>query len=102
MLEGYYSKRKGRMELRAVLESLEGKKTLNSIEVEAPQADGMLPLVNALAKRLSPQARTFGTRNEEAFRLYSVALTATDRATALRSLESATQAAQRRGAIGCR
>jgi tetratricopeptide (TPR) repeat protein len=92
ILEGYYSKRNGRMELRAVLESLEGKKTLNSMEVEAPQTDGMLPLVNALAKRLSPQARAFGTRNDEAFRLYSAALTATDRPAALRSLESATQA----------
>jgi len=92
ILEGYYSKRKGRMEIRAVLESLKGKKTLANVLVEEPQADGMLPLVNRLAKQLSPRARAFGTRNEEAFRLYSAALTATDRAAALRSLESATQA----------
>jgi tetratricopeptide (TPR) repeat protein len=92
ILEGYYSKRKGRLEIQAVLENLERKKTLASVLVEGPQAEGVLPLVNRLAKRLSPRARAFGTSNDEAFRLYSTALTATDRAAALRSLESATQA----------
>jgi tetratricopeptide (TPR) repeat protein len=92
ILEGYYSKRKGRLEIQAVLENLERKKTLASVLVEGPQAEGVLPLVNRLAKRLRPRARAFGTSNDEAFRLYSTALTATDRAAALRSLESATQA----------
>jgi len=91
ILEGYYSKRKGRVEIQAVLENLEGRRTLDSIRVDAPQAEGLLPLVNALAKRLSPKARAFGTRNEEALRAYSAALTATDRAAVLRNLESTTQ-----------
>lgn len=92
MLEGYYSERNGRVEMAATLEDLERTTTIASYELSGPAAEGLLPLLNQLAKRISPTARRFGTSNPEAFRAYGEALNGTDPATLLRGVESATAA----------
>jgi len=92
VLEGYYLERNGRAQITATLESLEGRKTIETIQIEGSLANGIVPLVNQLAKRLNPQARSFGTGNMAAFRAYGDALAAGDRAAALQDLGSATQA----------
>lgn len=73
-LEGYFSKNGGRMILTAALEDISKTRTLDSFELSGPVAEGVLPLLNQLAKRLSPAARPFGTDKEAAFRDYGEAL----------------------------
>ena len=52
-------------------------------------ADGFLPLANELARRLSSEARRFGTGNENAFRFYGEALAATGCGSRERAIEAA-------------
>ena len=74
LLEGYYSERNGQLTLTANLANLAKTKTLASFQLSGPVSEGLLPLVNQLAKRLSPSARPFGTGNLEAFRAYASAV----------------------------
>jgi tetratricopeptide (TPR) repeat protein len=92
VLEGYYYQRNGRLEVRATLEDAEKNKTVESLEASGPLAQGVLPLVNELAKKLSPAARAFDTAKEDAFQTYGKALSTTDRAEVLRGLEAAAEA----------
>jgi tetratricopeptide (TPR) repeat protein len=93
MLEGYFSERNGRLTITATFENLGKTKTLASFELSGPAAEGPLPLVNQLAKRLSPSARPFGTGNLEAFRAYASAVGGAANPEALgHALEAATAA----------
>jgi Flp pilus assembly protein TadD len=93
MLEGYFSDRNGRLMITATFENLGKTKTLTSFELSGPAAEGLLPLVNQLAKRLSPAARPFGTGNLAAFRSYASAVGGAANAEALgHDLEAATVA----------
>jgi hypothetical protein len=90
MLEGYFSERNGRLTITATFENLGKTKTLASYELSGPAAEGLLPLVNQLAKRLSPLARPFGTGNLKAFRSYGSAIGgAADREALGQDLEAA-------------
>lgn len=92
ILEGYFFERGGRLVLVATLEDLRATRTVSSFALGGPASEGILPLLNELAKRLSPAARPFGTGNVEAFRDYEQALGAGDAPAMLRDLESATVA----------
>lgn len=92
MLEGYFFERNGRMEIHATLEDVARNKDVESIELDGPASAGVLPLANELARRLSEEARKFGTSNESAFRFYGQALEAKDAQSAQQDLESATAA----------
>jgi tetratricopeptide (TPR) repeat protein len=92
MLEGYFSERSGRLVMVATLENLGKTKTVASFEFEGAAPEGVLPLLNQLAKRLSPAARPFETRNLEAFRAYGDALTGTNPEAIVRDFEAATSA----------
>jgi Flp pilus assembly protein TadD len=92
MLEGYLFERNGRMEIYATLENVARNKDVESIELDGPESRGVLPLANELARRLSGEARKFGTNNESAFRFYGQALAARDAHSAQQDLESATAA----------
>ena len=92
MVEGYFCTRAGRLVLVATLEDLGNTKTAASFELDGAVADGPLPLLNELAKRLSPAARKFGTGNPEAFRDYEEGLGAGDAQAVRRGLESAAAA----------
>jgi tetratricopeptide (TPR) repeat protein len=74
LLEGYFSERNGQLKMTATLENLGKTKTLASFELSGPAAEGLLPLLNQLAKRLNGSARPFGTRSLEAFRAYASAV----------------------------
>jgi Flp pilus assembly protein TadD len=93
VLEGYFVERNGRIEIRAALADVKSSKRVKDFEVDGPSAGGLLPLVNQLAKQVSPSARPFQITNAAAFRLFGEALNATDRAAALRAFESATREA---------
>ncbi|HYL74961.1 MAG TPA: tetratricopeptide repeat protein [Bryobacteraceae bacterium] len=92
VLEGYFTLYQGRLELWAAIEDLSSIKTAASYRFSGPAAEGPLPLLNQLARRLSAASRPFGTSNPEAFRAYGDAVSATDRAAALHSFQSATEA----------
>jgi len=81
VLEGYFFERNGRIGIRATVEDLRKTRAVQHLEIDGPVAGGFLPLSNELARRLSAQARPFGTNSESAFRLYGEALGASgDRA----------------------
>jgi tetratricopeptide (TPR) repeat protein len=90
ILEGYLSERNGRMRLVATLEDLATTRTVGSFDFSGSVSEGVLPLLNQLAKRLNSTARPFGTGKLEAFRAYGEVLTSGDSQTILRGLESAT------------
>jgi Flp pilus assembly protein TadD len=91
VLEGYLEERLGRLELRAVVEELGHNKIVTSYEFSAPASEGLVPLLNQLARKLSPQARPFATSNPEAFHVYGEAIGAADRAAMIQGFESATR-----------
>jgi Flp pilus assembly protein TadD len=91
-VQGYFFESNGKVGFRVTVEDLRRTKTVDSFELDGLVSEGVLPLVNGLAAKLSPAARPFGTSKEEAFRDYGQALTAADRPTALRALEAATAA----------
>ena len=92
VLEGYFFERNGRIGIRATLEELVNSRAVENFEIDGPASAGFLPLANELARRLSPDARKFGTSNENAFRFYGQALAARDAQDAQRALEQATGA----------
>ncbi len=92
LLEGYFFERNGRIGIRATLENLETNRTMGSIEIDGTASAGFLPLANELARRMTPDARMFGTSNEMAFRFYGEALLARDSKTVEQALEAATNA----------
>jgi len=92
VLEGYVYERNGRIAICATLEDLGTMRTVRSFEIDGAAAAGFLPLVNELARRLSPDARMFGTSSEQAFRSYGEALSARDSQGIERALEEATSA----------
>jgi tetratricopeptide (TPR) repeat protein len=91
-VQGYFFESNGKIGFHVTLEDLRSTKTVDSFELDGPVADGVLPLVNGLAAKLSPAARPFSTSKEEAFRDYGQALNAPDRPSVLRALEAATAA----------
>jgi len=91
-VQGYYFEGNGRISFRVTVEDTRRTKTVDSFELDGLASEGVLPLVNRLAAKLSPAARPFGTAKEEVFRDYGQALNAGDRAAALRALEAATAA----------
>jgi Flp pilus assembly protein TadD len=92
VLQGYFFERNGRIGIRATLEELVNSRAVENFEIDGPASAGFLPVANELARRLSPNARKFGTGNENAFRFYGQALAARDSQDAQRALEQATNA----------
>ena len=88
-LEGYFFEREGRIWIRATVEDLRTARTVGHIEFDGPVASGFLPLANELARRISRDARRFGTSSESAFRFYGEALAASDPQAMERALDSA-------------
>ncbi|HTC36030.1 MAG TPA: tetratricopeptide repeat protein [Bryobacteraceae bacterium] len=89
VLEGYFFERNGRLGIRATLEDLRTTRAVQHFELDGSVANGFLPLANELAQRLSSEVRPFGTANENAFRFYGDAITATDAEARERAIESA-------------
>jgi len=89
MLEGYLVERGGRLELSTSLEDLGQSRTIASFQVDGPASEGVLPLLNEVAKKISPAARPFEARNAEAFREYGQALMAAGSATNVEDRERA-------------
>jgi Flp pilus assembly protein TadD len=92
LLEGYFFEGNGRIGIRATLEDLGKTKAVQSFEIDGAASAGFLPLANELARRLSSDARTFGTSNENAFRFYGEALGAKGSQGVERALQQATAA----------
>ena len=92
LLEGYFFVRNGRIGIRATIEDLEGKKAVQSWEVDGPAAGGFLPLANQLARNLSSDARTFGTSQENAFRFFGGAMATRDPKNAEQALQQSADA----------
>ena len=89
VLQGYFIERNGRIEIHATLMDPRKSAAVGSFALSGPLSNGPLPLVNQIAKRVSPASRTFSTSNAAAFRNFGQALTATDRAQMVRAFESA-------------
>ena len=92
LLEGYFFERNGRIGIRATLEDAGRTRTQASFEIDGAASGGFLPLANELARRLSPEARMFGTSDANAFRFYGEALAARDSPAVERALEESTAA----------
>ena len=92
VLEGYFFERNGRIGIRATVEDLSKTKAVEHFEIDGPVAGGFLPLSNELARRLSSEARPFGTNNENAFRFYGEALGANGVEATEQALKSAMDA----------
>ena len=91
VVEGYFVQHNGRLEIHATVSDLAGRKTVDAIALQGP-SDEPIRLANQLAKKLSPAARPFSTADENAFRSYGEALSATDRSVAVQDLEEAAKA----------
>lgn len=92
LLESYFLVRNGHLNLHATLEDLSKTKAVKSWDIKGDASAGLLPLANELARKLSPDARSFGTSNEKAFRYFGAAMDAPDAAGASQALDQAMQA----------
>ena len=89
VLQGYFVENDGRLNVHASILDLGSRKTVRNVDVAGPVAGGAVALANQVAKQISPAARVFETQNGEAFQSYGEALSAGDRASAMRELEAA-------------
>lgn len=92
LAEGYFVERNGRISIHARLENLDNSRTAENFDIEGAASAGFLPLANELARRISPESRSFDTHNDNAFRFYGQALAARDSKSAEQALESARDA----------
>jgi len=86
IIYSYFTERDGRLRLRVALEETATNQIVRYFHLEG-RAGALLPLAEAVARRLGTPARRFGTRNEAALRAYGEALATADegkRAAALR------------------
>ncbi|MDQ6760544.1 MAG: hypothetical protein M3Z32_11875, partial [Acidobacteriota bacterium] len=79
-----------RLQIHASLEDLPHRKNIRQFTVEGPLRDGMLPLVNQLAKLADATARSFSTHDLSAFTSYGQALASSDPVAQVRLLQTAT------------
>jgi tetratricopeptide (TPR) repeat protein len=85
---GNYAVRGGRLEAELTMEDPRTGKTV--LVVRASSADGdLVAVASDLGRQISPQTRTYGTRNGAALKAWSVALESADATAALQSLEAA-------------
>ncbi len=92
IVAGYLFQINGRLEIRVAIEDGSRAKTVGSFGLSGPVSEGVLPLVNQLARQLGPGARSFGTADSAAFRAYGEGLLAADPTAAARGFQSATAA----------
>ena len=92
IMQGYFFARNGQLTFRITITDARKVTTISNFTLDGPLAEGALPLINGLARRLSVTARPFGSRNPAAFRDYGEALEARDRAEVLHRFESAANA----------
>jgi len=90
-LAGYLTKSGDRLKITLQLRDASSQKTLQVIEEVAGEKETTLALVDRLAKRVHPQARRFGTGNEEAARHYGQALESVDSGEIVRLLRRAVE-----------
>lgn len=79
-----------RVGLHASLEELPRRRIVRQFSLEGPLRDGMVPLINRLAKQIDAGARAFSTRDPAAFGSFGQALASSDAAAQARLLQTAT------------
>lgn len=95
VMDAYITQYQGKLELRADIGDLDKRKTKSTLVVSGVDSEGLLPLLNELAKRIANRARAFSTVKQAAFHLYGEALAAQDPDTAVREFDAAASADQR-------
>jgi tetratricopeptide (TPR) repeat protein len=78
-----------RLGLHASLEDLTRHRIVRQFSLSGPLREGIIPLVNQLAKELDPGARAFSTRDPAAFGSFGQALSASDASGQARLLQTA-------------
>jgi tetratricopeptide (TPR) repeat protein len=73
LVYGTYTVRGGQMDVQLTVEDPASHKTVNTAALSGNSA-GVLPLAAALARRIAPSARPYGTASETALRQYVAAL----------------------------
>jgi tetratricopeptide (TPR) repeat protein len=91
LVHGYFSTRNNALELRADIEDAATHKTIHAL-VTRGVVGNIVPLVNQIAKQISPAAEPFSTNSAAAFQNLGAALIAPDAASQDRGFEAATQA----------
>jgi Flp pilus assembly protein TadD len=91
VLQGYFYRRNGRLEIHAAIEDLKKTKTIENVDVAGFLAQGALPLANELARKVSDGARPFETAHEATLEAYGKALAAGDRQEMLQGLQAAAE-----------
>lgn len=85
--------RQGRFRIEATIASAETQQNTIVLQEEGPVSQGIIPLLNGLAKKLDPaRAGRFSTHNESALKSFILAVSASDSATRSQCLEAAIHA----------
>jgi tetratricopeptide (TPR) repeat protein len=92
LVHGYFFAQKNSMEFRVDIEDAGTHKMLRTLVARGPLQGRSIPVVNQIAKQISPAAAPFSTNNEAAFQSLGKALSASDAAAQDRELQAATQA----------
>ncbi len=75
--------------VHAALEDPQNRKTLRVLTEEGPSSQGVVPLLNRMAKEFGAGAREFSSQDPEALRSYSQALASTDPSVRVHLLQTA-------------
>ena len=88
-LRGYLVRRGDRLEVHLALCDVPAAQTTRMIVKEGPAGEGIVPLLDAVARDVADDARAFATRDRAALRSYGEALDATDMSARVRLLKTA-------------
>lgn len=91
VVQGYFSTEGAVLRVHAVMENVESRRMALTADVTGAEAEGMLPLAEAVARKLDYDSRPAATLKAEAFRVYVEGLEASTPASADAAFERATQ-----------
>lgn len=89
VLQGYFALTRDKLSVHATLEDPASRATVRTIVREGPAAEGILPLLDGVAKELNGAAHPFCTQDQAALQSYGEALGLTDPMARSRLLQAA-------------
>jgi Flp pilus assembly protein TadD len=92
LVYGQFALVNGRLRVDAVIEDPAARTMVQTLSASGPANEGIIPLADALARRISPESRAFGTRSQQALREYVAVLESPDANGAAARLAAAIQA----------
>ena len=92
LVYGQFALVNGRLRVDAVIEDPAARRMVQTLSASGPLDQGIIPIADTLARRISPESRPFGTRSQQALQEYVAVLESPDASGVADRLAAAIQA----------